>query len=188
MASDFFYFISSLPALNFSEKPPFSYEAFLQYAATLLSKDEVKLLASLKLYKAELPKDSPQVVKAWQEEEVYLRNELSVLRARKLRKDAEKWKKESDLFSSWQQKRLEEIMALPDAWEKEKALNFLRWQKLDDLQAGHYFDLRALIIYALKLQIIEKQNTLDEEKGKAVAAEIIEENLKQAAKLREVID
>jgi hypothetical protein len=40
--------------------------------------------------------------------------------------------------------------------EAEKALDLERWQLLEELACGHYFDLDALLIYALKLLILER--------------------------------
>jgi hypothetical protein len=42
-------------------------------------------------------------------------------------------------------------VSLPDA---ELALDELRWKKLEDLAAGHYFDLDLLITYGYKLLIL----------------------------------
>jgi hypothetical protein len=61
--------------------------------------------------------------------------------------------------------------------EAEKALDLERWRELDELTLGHYFDLDALIVYAIKLTRLEKWD-------KVYAADkkrILEENLATAA-------
>lgn len=39
---------------------------------------------------------------------------------------------------------------------REKILDEARWQVLDDLGFGHYFDMDSLILYAYKLKILER--------------------------------
>jgi hypothetical protein len=43
---------------------------------------------------------------------------------------------------------------IPSLIESEKFLDAARWQRLEELSQGHYFDLGALIVYALKLNIL----------------------------------
>ena len=44
----------------------------------------------------------------------------------------------------------------PSPLEGERILDEARWQKLEELSFGHYFDLEFLLIYALKLLILER--------------------------------
>jgi len=44
----------------------------------------------------------------------------------------------------------------PSIFEAERALDLERWRLLDELSFGHYFDFDALLIYALKLKILER--------------------------------
>ncbi len=51
--------------------------------------------------------------------------------------------------------------------EAEEELDRMRWQELDELAFGHYFDIDFLIVYCLKLQILERWErikTADKEK------------------------
>jgi len=51
--------------------------------------------------------------------------------------------------------------------EAEKSLDEARWKFLDELSFGHYFDLDILIVYVLKLLLLErwgKINTADKTK------------------------
>jgi len=49
--------------------------------------------------------------------------------------------------------------------EKEVQLMQLQWQKLETLASGHHFDLEALIIYKIKLMILDRWWQFNEEKG-----------------------
>jgi len=52
--------------------------------------------------------------------------------------------------------------------DKEIKLMRTRWEFLDNLSVGRYFDLGALIIYYLKLQILERKDSFNKEKGREV--------------------
>ena len=41
----------------------------------------------------------------------------------------------------------------------------LRWEFIEQEEAGHYFDLDFLILYFLKLQILERLVSFDKKKG-----------------------
>jgi hypothetical protein len=57
--------------------------------------------------------------------------------------------------------------------EAEKTLDAERWQYLDELSVGHYFDLDTLVIYAFKLLILEKWDRI----ATADAGRLLEETL-----------
>ncbi len=184
MPSDFFYFISSLPLLRFGEKALLTYESFLSSSRDCLSEQEATVLASLKLCPSEQAVSALPVIEKWYAEETYLRNLVIVFRARSRKREAARWQRESSEYSGQLIKRIEEIMALPNAWEKEQALDLIRWQRLDELGAGHLFDFPAVIVYALRLLILEKHRLREEEAGSRFAAELVEAGQEQAAKQR----
>ena len=56
----------------------------------------------------------------------------------------------------------------PSIIESEETLDRERWNFLDGLAAGHYFDIDSLIVYANKLLILERWeriNTADKAKA-----------------------
>ncbi|MFA6723341.1 MAG: DUF2764 family protein [Lentisphaeria bacterium] len=173
MASDFYYFISSLPSLRFGEKAALSWQDFLQRCQERLSAEECAGLAALSLEPLAPQEGEPPLIRDWKLAERYLRNLLAAQRARKRRLDENTYLRPSDIFSVQLGKRVEEIMLLPNAWEREQALDQLRWQRLDELAFGHDFNFEALIVYAYRLLILEKLARQDEEKGAAFAAELL---------------
>lgn len=55
----------------------------------------------------------------------------------------------------------------PSLVEGEKSLDQARWEALDELQAGHYFDADFLFVYGCKLRLLERWariNTADKTK------------------------
>lgn len=49
----------------------------------------------------------------------------------------------------------------------EETLERGRWTFLDELEVGHYFDVEKLIVYRLKIAILERRSTFDTDKGLA---------------------
>ncbi len=184
MASDFFYFISSLPLLRFGEKSVLTYGTFLSRSMDCLSEPEVAVLDSLQLCPPPQAVSALPVIEQWYSEETYLRNLVAGYRARSRKQDSGRWQRDSSEYSAQLIKRIEEIMALPNAWEKEQALDLIRWQRLDELGAGHLFDFPTVIVYALRLLILEKRRRREEEAGSRFAAVLVEAGQEQAAKQR----
>ncbi len=56
--------------------------------------------------------------------------------------------------------------------EIEIRLLKVRWQFIENLEGGHIFDLEALILYFLKLQIQKRLFTFNKEKGEAIFDEL----------------
>ena len=52
-------------------------------------------------------------------------------------------------------------MPNPDPLEAELYLDRIRWEKLEELEKNHYFDITYLVAYALKLQILERWDRIN---------------------------
>lgn len=59
--------------------------------------------------------------------------------------------------------------------EKEKAIDKIRWDYLDEQTVFHYFTIEKILSYLLKLGIIERWMKLDIETGKALLNKLIDE-------------
>ena len=184
MTSDYYYFISSLPGLRFGEKAAFSWEEFMQYCREKLSPEECAGLAALSLEPEEPGADDQPVVRGWKLGERHLRNLLARQRAQKRKLDENTYLRPCDRFSVQLNRRVEEIMLLPGVWEREQALDQLRWQRLDELALGHNFSFQALLVYAYRLLILEKLRRQDEEKGSAFTAELLEKAMSEMQERR----
>jgi hypothetical protein len=186
MSSDFFYFLSSLPLLRWGEKPFFSYPEFLAYAQELLTDAETTLLANLSLCPSEASSATLPVMLAWEEWETFVRNALVSLRCKGNRAKAGKWLRQEQerTYFSDTLKRLEDIMVLPNAWEREQALDRLRWQKLDELQYSHYYDFTAVVVYAYRLLLLDRQASWNDEQGGSVFAALLEKTAAAADSCR----
>ena len=148
------YLISSLPMLHFGARPPFSFTRFLEICRDKISAEDFGLIELAQegyAYKGAQP-----TLKKWAVLETGLRNELVKIRASRKHLDPSKYIRDEEYAGvhiahvAMQAQRSLAIL------EAERILDQERWRVLDELAVGHYFDLDALIVYALKLFILER--------------------------------
>ncbi len=148
------YLISSLPMLHFEAGLPFSFDNFLARCAELLSQKDTRLIENLSLPETAAPENP--VVKKWLHFNASLKNELVKLRAIRKKVDPAKYLRQGSFSDSSTYHTALAAQRNPSPIEGEKLLDRQRWQFLDELAVGHYFDLTILITYALKLLILER--------------------------------
>ena len=107
-------------------------------------------------------------LKKWNAFDKALRNELVKIRAAHKKLDPLKYMR----YEGGADPSITHIAAhafrTPSLLEGEKILDQARWNFLDELAIGHYFDIDFLTVYANKLLIMErweKINTLDKVKA-----------------------
>ncbi|MBW2028564.1 MAG: DUF2764 family protein [Deltaproteobacteria bacterium] len=178
---EYYYIVSSLPYLSFQDSPPFSHEEFLEGCDLWLSNQERAQLGLGLLDVERIPQDliANDLLLRWVSYENTLRNELVRHRARNLGIGEEKYMRERPGLEVGAAEEVHKALQLPSLREKEIALLEIRWDFLSDMEPGHYFDLTALIIYGLKLQILERMQSFSEEKGRQLLKIVCERNLNE---------
>ena len=152
----YYYLVSSLPLLKFAERPFLTKEEFIIEARKWLEDADFIILSKADINNfLEHKKDIP-TLKKYKKFELSLREELASYRKVRIKKVEYKIRKDlSDI-----------IQDNKNPLEIEIGLLFLRWEFLNEEEVGHFFDLSFLIIYYLKLQILERLFSFDKEKGK----------------------
>lgn len=178
---EYYYIVSSLPYLSFEDSPPFSHEELLERCALWLSSQERAQLGLGLLDIERIPQDllANDLLRRWVSFENTLRNELVRYRARDLGFGEEKYMRERPGFEIDAVEEVHKALQIPSLYEKEIALLEIRWDFLSRMEPGHYFDLTVLIIYGLKLQILERMQSFSEEKGRQLLKIICERNLNE---------
>jgi hypothetical protein len=157
MPAYYTYLISSLPMLNFSAKPPFSLEDFFTKCRNLIPEKDFEILTSV-CQEDSFTLNTQRInsLEQWVNFETTLRNEL--VRARAVRKKIDPLK-----FLRLPDSPQAEISHLAmmayrsiSIFEAEKILDQGRWNFLEALNLGHYFDFDSLLVYGLKLKILER--------------------------------
>lgn len=162
----YYYTVSSLPYLQLEGEVHVTVDEFLEMCAVELSAGDIALVRSVKL----IPEpsdlvhgsDTPRAARAYYEAEAALRNELARLRAGRLGWEAEDYIRtggEGEDFTSdvHVAERARETFQSESPLEAELLMNRARWAILDELEIGHYFDLDRLVIYYLKLLIMDRR-------------------------------
>lgn len=150
------YLISSLPMLHFGTSPPLSFEEFIQACAGQLSEDDVSLLRLTSLPEASIRHYRHPGLRKWYIFETSLRNELAKIRAGRKKTDPLKYVRAVEYAEPSIIHLALNASRNPSILEAERMLDEARWRMLEDLSVGHYFDIDFLLIYALKLLILER--------------------------------
>lgn len=156
MAGYYIYLVSSLPMLHFGAKPPLSLERFIQLAGELLSQEDVRILEACtqkNIYEQRI--DQP-TLNQWRAFDGALRNELVKVRSSRKKTDPAKYLRQDGFTEPSISHLALNAYRSPSILEGERMLDMERWRFLDELSIGHYFDLNVLIVYALKLMILER--------------------------------
>lgn len=155
MADFYHYLISSLPVLQFGTKPPFSYEQFLDMCHHRIPEPDYTLLSSLP-QAPEYPayEKGQKTIRKWVDFDTALRNELVKIRAQKIHRDPATSLRGRVFGDPFLATSTAAAMGNPSLLETELALDEERWNALERLATGHYFDVDLLITYAYKLLIL----------------------------------
>ncbi len=139
--------------LLFGMKPPFSPEHFLGMATPHISSDDIVFLKI-----AVLPESgclAQPTLNKWFAFDTALRNELVRIRATRRKRNHAHIRGDGYTDPSIA------VMAIKahrgtSILEGERMLDEDRWHALDNLEVGRYFDIDSLIIYMIKLSILER--------------------------------
>jgi len=163
MASAYYYLVGSLPYLKLGEQPLLNSDSFFDMCENFVSPKELEKLKSLSL----VPSDNPgyEVETAWNEFETDLRNWSVRIRSQRLQRDGDNFLRPEGTLSGSMELHVTEALDQKTPLEAERRLDDLRWQQLENLEVGHQFDFQMLLIYRLKLAILEKWGRHDSEQG-----------------------
>ncbi|UCF99024.1 MAG: DUF2764 family protein [Spirochaetaceae bacterium] len=172
--AQYYYLVASLPLLFYETERIPSRDEFLNTCRQHLSLKDYRLLASASTSVLEPTTPSCRILERWRQWEIALRNELVRLRAKKRGDEAEAYIKDSPGIIE-AEVIAREAFAQESPLQAEDTLNRARWEYLDDLEVGHYFDIETILIYALRLQVLERKVLFDPERGRDMFEKIYAE-------------
>lgn len=143
--------------LHFTVNPTISLEVFLDRCAQLIPEkdlDLIKQAISTDAYALDLPQNN--ILLKWKEFDLALRNELARARAARKKINSERFLRPGAPFDINITHIAQASLRQNSILESERYLDLERWQLLDKLAMGHYFDFDFLLIYALKLAILDR--------------------------------
>ena len=157
MAS-YHYLVASLPELRADGDMPLTYDEFLTCCQSNVSEETFELLKNLTLNSTEGP-----LVSEWAKFYGMLSKELNYQRSLNLGKS---YSSAFDKDGFIAQVASSAISA-KNPLEAEKLLLEYEFENLDSLIGLHMFDDHVLFGYAIKLKLLERLNSFEQEKGNA---------------------
>jgi len=155
--------ISALPYLTYDGEAAPEIDEFLDACRTTLKPEDWDLVSSIELGSDEHDSDNPTYA-AWLKWERSLRSELARLRAQKRSVDSAPFVKEA-AHSQVVLDTARSAFAETAPEHAEEILLRAMWRCLDDLEVGHHFDVDKLIVYFLKLRILDLKRRRNKEDG-----------------------
>lgn len=123
-------------------------------------------------------------VKRWNALEVYVRNFVIRNRPDADRRRAEEWTRhEPDVFPGLDN-TLNDALNAPDPLEREKRLDHIRWDILEEARFARPFEIDALAVYRCRLLIAEKWAQINPEEGVQNVANVVQ-SLRPSKQLQE---
>ena len=82
---------------------------------------------------------------------------------------------------------LQRIAETEELVEREKKVDLLKWNWLENEAFFHYFTVERLFVFLLQLDMVERWTRLDKEKRKGIIRQMIQ-NLKRMFKFRKNLE
>jgi uncharacterized protein DUF2764 len=150
----YYYLVASLPYLRFTKEAPLSGEKFLYECEKWLTSGEVELVKSLTLRGVEPASEDVESLKEWKIFNKDLLKNLAEAR--------------EDRTSQKEEEVVRNIMDEENALLMEKRFERTRWKFLESIEVKYFFDFNIVVLYCLKLQILERLFTFNKDKGEEV--------------------
>lgn len=168
--AEYYYLLSSLPSLDFQVGPPLSYPELMDRSIPWLSQHDLVHFQSARIDIESVPEGRIRhpLVRCWCTFEHSLRHELVKIRAERIGVPAEPYLREHVHKEAITVPFLRQLVEDPSPLKVELALLEARWLFLTDHELDHYFDLTALMIYSLKLQILERKGKFEAGMGRQI--------------------
>lgn len=146
--------------LQFGMKPPFSFNRFLEMCEGIISGRDIEIIKIAGEIENYTYDESVPAIKKWHAFETALRNELVKIRAARRHKDPSGYLR-GDVYAgpSISAVAMNAYKTVSPV-ESENMLDEERWRVLEELSAGHFFDIDFLSIYAVKLLMLEKREKI----------------------------
>lgn len=166
MSTAYYYFAATLGVLEFGMPAPQTCEAFLEDCWRLLSEQDARDVRIV--LEGGQEGFSNQIIKEWLFFENQLANHAAWLRASNMGKDPSVHIRGEYVEDPFIMDVLVYAQESFNPLEAEKVIAKAKWEKIDDMISGHFFDFEIIAAYAIKLKILERFAVLGSDKGKEV--------------------
>ncbi len=160
----YYFLVASLPYLSKDSNVQLTVSDFQALCREQLTKSDFEIIETCKLNNFNLNETINNTFLKWQLWEINLRNELLKLRSQKKGIQPDKY------FASCE--RIIEVDEIArnafnqiSPLDAENMLDSARWDFLNSMEVGNYFNIDKLILYSLKLQLLGKKASYNKEQG-----------------------
>lgn len=163
----YYYFAASLPTLNFDQKSPLSIDTFLSDCERLLTKKDF-VSVQRAVFQEGYDSARHPVVQKWLQFQHAIQVEALFVRCARQKKDPKTYYSGEYVKNLKVADMVVEFFTHSDLSESEKVLDRHRWEFLTELEAGNQFDFSFILVYALKLKILNKWDNISSPEGRAL--------------------
>ncbi len=165
MSAKYYYLIASLPQLALGQRPLISAEGFLKQCEGSLTDKDKGIISSAGIDSLMPKEDDPEALTDWKHFDTHIRKRIEDIRL---------LKKHGLNIHDKLHSMVKEIFEQENPLLSERKLCEIRWAFLEGETLKYNFDINALVIYFLKLQLVNRLFVFDKEKGKAIFAQLTE--------------
>lgn len=181
VSRQYYYLVSLLPALVFGNKTPISSGTFMQYCRTHLAPKDNALLQEFTAEENHLGFN--RFYDEWYMWDHDLKKELGHVRAAIMSPEGNRRWLHPPGTDMVTRDIFHEVLSARTPLEAEVILARVRWEHLDKMEFGYYFDFEKIIAYALKLKIMERLDLFEPVKGGIRFTETLDTMLSAAKQL-----
>ena len=163
MPNGFYYLISSLPELFLDKKPLITQGSLLEECAKWLSPEQMKTLQDIAVLNTDFSSEKENLSDQWKTFDMALLSQLANVRSFRKQK-----------LQVVPEIMVQDIEKETDPLKKEYIIAQKQLEYLSEIVQGHEFDLDYVMVYYLKLLIIERINSFNKEKGQEVFQSLCE--------------
>ncbi len=181
------YIISSLPAISLDWKfgEGTSFDTYVGWIKSQLSGSDIKAVDRMldgfkdenltkEFYEAAL-KDSDRFIKEYFTFDLNVRNGKARFLNKAFERPLDQDTIHLDTGEFAEGQRLEEALNAPDLLSRERGLDSLMWDKINEITTFNYFDLDAILGFIARLRIIGRWFALDEKTGREMFRRLVDE-------------
>jgi len=165
----YYYLVSSLPYLRWGRELAVTTGFFLGECAKWLTPEDMKILRSADAKCHEGRCEDTAVLKEWKEFDLRLRTKLSEIREAK---------KQGEEYAAGDLLKI--VMEKENPLLREQALAKIKLAFIEAQSTGYYFDINWLVLYFLRMQILERLAAFDKDKGEEIFYHLCEVAYEQA--------
>ncbi len=173
----YYYLVASLVPLTLDGDVSSTPEGFFELCKNMLTSQDRKDLEYVINGQPEYARHP--FVRKWLRSENQLKNAIVVARTARLNIDSHQFLRGNEEIDIKDAKAITGALNKQYPLEKELALDKYRWKLLDEMANDDFFGMPSIFSYVLKLKLIMRWKSLNDEKGRDVLEKLFERKSKE---------